>query len=92
MQYDRISISGLVVEYIVAIDVTRVRFPADALCHCWGDGFANNERGFDNSDRTAFGTVPLFHTQTCEEHPGFRHHLGPPSTAPSRLVNPYLTI
>ena len=26
------SISGLVVEYIVAIDVTRVRFPADALC------------------------------------------------------------
>ena len=29
-QYVR-SISGLVVEYIVAIDVTRVRFPADAL-------------------------------------------------------------
>ena len=25
------SIAGLVVEYIVAIDVTRVRFPADAL-------------------------------------------------------------
>ena len=25
------SISGLVVEYIVAIDVTRVRFPDDAL-------------------------------------------------------------
>ena len=24
-------ISGLVVEYVVAIDVTRVRFPADAL-------------------------------------------------------------
>ena len=24
------SISGLVVEYVVAIDVTRVRFPADA--------------------------------------------------------------
>ena len=24
------SISGLVVEYIVAIDVTRVQFPADA--------------------------------------------------------------
>jgi hypothetical protein len=28
---ERQSISGLVVEYIVAIDVTRVRFPADAL-------------------------------------------------------------
>jgi hypothetical protein len=28
------SISGLVVEYIVAIDVTRVRFPADAFCDC----------------------------------------------------------
>ena len=27
----RNSISGLVVEYIVAIDVTRVRFPADAI-------------------------------------------------------------
>ena len=26
-----LCISGLVVEYIVAIDVTRVRFPADAL-------------------------------------------------------------
>ena len=26
-----LSISGLVAEYIVAIDVTRVRFPADAL-------------------------------------------------------------
>ena len=25
------SISGLVVEYIVATDVTRVRFPADAF-------------------------------------------------------------
>ena len=28
------SISGLVVEYIVASDVTRVRFPADALFQC----------------------------------------------------------
>ena len=28
---DNMGISGLVVEYIVAIDVTRVRFPADAL-------------------------------------------------------------
>jgi hypothetical protein len=27
---ENMSISGLVVEYIVAIDVTRVRFPADA--------------------------------------------------------------
>ena len=29
-EYPFVSISGLVVEYIVAIDVTRVRFPADA--------------------------------------------------------------
>jgi hypothetical protein len=28
---DHSCISGLVVEYIVAIDVTRVRFPADAF-------------------------------------------------------------
>ena len=27
------SISGLVAEYIVAIDVTRARFPADAICN-----------------------------------------------------------
>ena len=31
----RRCISGLVVEYIVAIDVTRVRFPADAFCFHW---------------------------------------------------------
>ena len=31
MKLTGIGISGLVVEYIVAIDVTRVRFPADAL-------------------------------------------------------------
>ena len=31
---DVASISGLVVEYIVATDVTRVRFPADALFEC----------------------------------------------------------
>ena len=31
-------ISGLVVEYIVAIDVTRVRFPADALLNFAGFG------------------------------------------------------
>ena len=29
------SISGLVAEYIVAIDVTRARFPADARSHSW---------------------------------------------------------
>ena len=31
LQSGNISIGGLVVEYIVAIDVTRARFPADAL-------------------------------------------------------------
>ena len=37
-QAQRVSrgISGLVVEYIIAIDVTRVRFTADAHCsHEW---------------------------------------------------------
>ena len=29
--FEDIRISGLVVEYVVAIDVTRVRFPADAF-------------------------------------------------------------
>ena len=36
--HHRIRISGLVVEYVVAIDVTRARFPADAYapnaCRC----------------------------------------------------------
>ena len=32
------SIRGLVVEYVVAIDVTRVRFPADALLWTRCDG------------------------------------------------------
>ena len=36
-----ISISGLVVEYIVAIDVTRVRFPADALLRCRATGLGS---------------------------------------------------
>ena len=30
LHFLRQSISGLVAEYIIAIDVTRVRFPADA--------------------------------------------------------------
>ena len=40
------SISGLVVEYIVAIDVTRVRFPADAyfvLFCLWREWFKDIE-------------------------------------------------
>ena len=49
------SISGLVVEYIVAIDVTRVRFPADALlccfvayaCTCWPTSAKMDTLGFE---------------------------------------------
>ena len=37
------SISGLVVEYIVAIDVTRVRFPADAFLLRFGAGAAEHK-------------------------------------------------
>ena len=41
-EYSFVSISGLVVEYIVAIDVTRVRFPADTSVRVFflslGDG------------------------------------------------------
>ncbi len=38
------SISGLVVEYIVAIDVTRVRFPADAPMALRGQHLCTNAR------------------------------------------------
>ena len=39
------SISGLVVEYIVALDVTRVRFPADAFGgHCFSTLLPSLER------------------------------------------------
>ncbi len=34
IQFYHLSTRGLVVEYIVAIDVTRVRFPASALLPC----------------------------------------------------------
>ena len=36
-----ISISGLVVEYIVAIDVTRIRFPAGAFV-VWSHGVSSD--------------------------------------------------
>jgi hypothetical protein len=42
------SISGLVVEYIVAIDVTRARFPADAfamLTHSQSQSDTNDLEG-----------------------------------------------
>ena len=38
------GISGLVVEYIVAIDVTRVRFPADAFTSSLSDTESSDVR------------------------------------------------
>ena len=43
--YTFVSISGLVVEYNVAIVVTRVRFPADACIFKFRNGFWRN-KGF----------------------------------------------
>ena len=45
-------ISGLVVEYIVAIDVTRARFPADASC---------SFRLFADRSRLVIGKVTCSH-------------------------------
>ena len=56
---DVTGISGLVVEYIVAIDVTRVRFPADALFRLEGVEAQPNcphvpsGTGFPDFDRVA---------------------------------------
>ena len=74
-------ISGLVVEYIVAIDVTRVRFPADAYflsepwwrrknqgCYCVlssGDLAQMVERSL--SMREALGSMPRFSTFFVQE-------------------------
>ena len=60
-------ISGLVAEYIVAIDVTRVRFPADAIMRLPAKGSA---RAADEDDTNpaarrrkraapTAGTVPI---------------------------------
>ena len=49
------SISGLVVEYIVAIDVTRVRFPADALVY-----FSLASIWMSLAESISFGPVPNY--------------------------------
>ena len=48
------SISGLVVEYIVAIDVTRVRFPADALLRFFSSPLAKSCVLFRNKHAEKF--------------------------------------
>ena len=48
------GISGLVAEYIVAIDVTRVRFPADALLWQW-QASAISSSGAVLADRCGIG-------------------------------------
>ena len=64
------GISGLVVEYIVAIDVTRVRFPADALELMWDLAATAEDRAvrvrteypsqldYSGVPRVQFGTAP----------------------------------
>ena len=52
------SISGLVVEYVVAIDVTRVRFPADAFCSAaLGPPASNKLQNSDAGTRTRVARV-----------------------------------
>ena len=69
------SISGLVVEYIVAIDVTRVRFPADA--YLWPGcpyeaSFSGNVHATENGDmngqshRSVYEFVPTTLKPTAE--------------------------
>ena len=70
------SISGLVVEYIVAIDVTRVPFPADALLlalfqRSSSPGHTRNTgKGQKNTQTAAAKT----NSDTC----GMRAHVGRP--------------
>ena len=47
-------ISGLVVEYIVAIDVTRARFPADAYAQAQSDISGDAPWGQDDCVQRAF--------------------------------------
>ena len=56
-QADLTSISGLVVEYIVAIDVTRVRFPADAFHHVFAHARARAMHLYGTSPSGAQETV-----------------------------------
>ena len=48
------GISGLVVEYIVAIDVTRVCFPADALELMWDLAATGEDRAVPPSPMIPF--------------------------------------
>ena len=65
------SISGLVAEYIVAIDVTRVRFPADAFFLAWkcpiscaiAPPHLPHENAF--ASQTLRSTCPLFVCVLC---------------------------
>ena len=77
------SISGLVVEYIVAIDVTRVRFPADAP-FCYHVQCGMLQKSFLVRRGYATPTANMYKTKTTArgfeplraEPNGFRvHHL-----------------
>ena len=73
------SISGLVVEYIVAIDVTRVRFPADAF-HLLSFGFqkATNVCGWGAVKPEHAGRMHLQGEKFCgrELNPGLPRDRG----------------
>ena len=76
------SISGLVVEYIVAIDVTRVRFPADAP-FCYHVQCGMLQKSFLVRRGYATPTANMYKTKTTArgfeplraEPNGFRVHL-----------------
>ena len=60
------SISGLVVEYIVAIDVTWVRFPADAFFH---ELLLSIEKFMRTKPQNAFQIVlPMVWLERLQEH------------------------
>ena len=71
MRFHR-SISGLVVEYIVAIDVTQVRFPADAFC---ADRNATKQQQHVWHQK--------LHTEGCDFLSCTRRHTHTPTLSPS---------
>ena len=68
----RACISGLVVEYIVAIDVTRIRFPADAFC---ADRNATKQQQHVGRQK--------LHTEGCDFLSRTHRHTHTPTLSPS---------
>ena len=95
-EFSKQGISGLVVEYIVAIDVTRVRFPADATlqtfsCHHHTLGLIAWGFFFRSPQKEPSGAIPTCPTaeKNIQGSEWFRLATGQTMPKGSRAVSPW---